>query len=58
MADEPHKSLTRRSFFDTVGGGSVTLLSGDVTGGYIVIDVERLRQPFQAVADRILEQIE
>lgn len=33
-------------------------ISGDVTGGYIVIDVERLRQPFQAVADRILEQIE
>jgi integrase len=31
------------------------LTDSDVTGGYIVIDVERLRGPVERVADRILE---
>lgn len=30
---------------------------GDVTGGYIVIDVERLRAPVERVAKRILEMV-
>ena len=30
-------------------------ISGDVTGGYIVIDAERLRAPVERVAARILE---
>lgn len=29
--------------------------SGDVTGGYIVVNAERLRQPVELVAQRILE---
>lgn len=32
-------------------------LTGDVTAGYIVSDVERLRAPVAAVADRILELV-
>ena len=28
--------------------------SGDVTGGYIVSDLERLRKPIQQIEDRIL----
>jgi len=30
-------------------------ISGDVTGGYIVIDVERLREPVERISARILE---
>ena len=29
----------------------------DITGGYIVIDPERLRGPVQQIADRILELV-
>jgi hypothetical protein len=29
--------------------------SGDVTGGYIVSDLERLRKPIQQIEDRILQ---
>jgi integrase len=31
--------------------------AGDVTGGYIIIDVERLRDPVERVANRILELV-
>jgi hypothetical protein len=31
--------------------------NSDVTGGYIVVDAERLRGPVQRVADRILELV-
>lgn len=33
-------------------------LGNDVTGGYVVMSVERLREPTQRVADRIMELIE
>lgn len=32
-------------------------MSGDVTAGYIVSDVERLRKPMQAVTDFILDAV-
>lgn len=32
--------------------------SSDVTAGYIVADVERLRQPRQRITDFILDQVE
>lgn len=44
--DIPHYSL-KRLLNHRVGG--------DVTGGYIVIDAERLRKPVEAVAARILQ---
>jgi integrase len=33
-------------------------MSGDVTAGYIILDVERLRKPMQMIADFILRQME
>jgi integrase len=47
--DIPHYAL-KRLLNHRVGG--------DVTGGYIIIDSERLRAPVDAVANRILEMIE
>lgn len=44
--DIPHYALKRLLNHRT---------DGDVTGGYIVIDVERLRAPVERVAERILE---
>lgn len=32
-------------------------MSGDVTAGYIILDVERLRRPMQVIAEFILRQI-
>ncbi len=31
--------------------------NGDVTAGYIVLSVERLRKPMQAITDHILEMV-
>jgi integrase len=47
--DIPHYAL-KRLLNHRVGG--------DVTGGYIIIDAERLRGPVEAVATRILELIQ
>ncbi len=33
-------------------------MNGDVTAGYIILDVERLRKPMQMIADFILRQID
>ena len=33
-------------------------MGDDVTGGYIVIDAERLRRPVEQIAERILELVE
>ena len=33
-------------------------MGGDVTAGYIILDVERLRKPMQMIADFILRQME
>ena len=33
-------------------------MSNDVTGGYIIVDVERLRKPMQLVTDYILKCME
>lgn len=44
--DIPHYALKRLLNHRT---------DGDVTGGYIVMDVERLRRPVERVAERILE---
>jgi hypothetical protein len=32
-------------------------MRGDVTAGYIILDVERLRKPMQMIADYISRQI-
>lgn len=32
-------------------------MNGDVTTGYIILDVERLRKPMQMIADFILRQM-
>jgi integrase len=33
-------------------------MNGDVTAGYIILDVERLRRPMQMISDYILRQIQ
>jgi len=33
-------------------------MNGDVTAGYIMLDVERLRKPMQMITDYLLQQIE
>jgi integrase len=47
--DIPHYALKRLLNHRT---------DGDVTGGYIVMDVERLRRPVERVAERILEVVD
>lgn len=47
--DVPHYALKRLLNHRT---------NGDVTGGYIVVNVERLRKPVELVAQRILEMAE
>ena len=58
----------RRTFItiaETYGHPAIALkrllnhrVDDDVTGGYIVIDPERLRLPVEQIADRILELVE
>ncbi len=46
--DIPHYALKRLLNHKT---------DGDVTGGYIVINVDRLRDPVERVADKILDLV-
>ena len=47
--DTPHYALKK------LAGHS---MRGDITAGYLVIDVERLREPMQKITDRFVELME